>query len=166
MMDCPRIDAQEGSTSSNGASERAEILRLLCAYVSESLRVTEQWASAHSIHHTDVRAMAVLGEGTQGDARMTAGALGAALGLSSPATSALIARLESAGHLIRERDPHDRRRVLLKLSQSASRGATEYFRPLGDAVDGALANTAHHDQAVILSFLQRLTDEMDALSDT
>lgn len=145
--------------------ERAEILGLLCAYVSESLRVTEQWASAHGIHHTDVRAMAVLGEGMPGEAPMTAGALGAALGLSSPATSALIARLESAGHLSRERDPDDRRRVLLKLSPRARQGAIEYFRPLGAAVDAALGTMTHQDRAVILSFLQRLMDEMDALSD-
>lgn len=153
------FDVDDATTTRNGSdSARADIVRLLCAYVSESLRVTEQWASAHGVHHTDLRAMAALGEATRGGTAMTAGRLSVALGLSSPATTALISRLESAGHLKRTRDPEDRRRVLVTPSSSALRGAVEYFEPLGEAVTTALADFNEEERQVIATFLQALVE--------
>jgi len=149
-----------GPRGSTDASERAGIVRLLCAYVSESLRVTEQWATAHGIHHTDVRALAVLDEASRTGTAITAGRLGTALGLSSPATSALISRLEKAGHLVRTRDPDDRRRVLLTPSPSALAGAVAYFQPMGDALTAALRGFSEEDRVVLDAFLSALVTEM------
>jgi DNA-binding MarR family transcriptional regulator len=143
---------------------REEIVRLLCAYAAESLRVTDTWAAAHGITGTDVRAMAHLGDARPGGMPVTAGRLGTALGLSSPATSALIARLESGGHVTRARDPKDRRRVLLTASPSAKRGAAAYFQPMGNAVTAALAECSEDETAVIATFLERLVKEMHLAS--
>ena len=148
---------------SQGAVEREDIARLLCAYAGQSLRSTEQWATAQGIHHTDIRAMAELGQAHQTGVSMTAGQLGAALGLSSPATSALIARLESAGHIERTRDPEDGRRVLLTASPSALLGAVAYFQPMGDAVAAALEGCHDEDRGVIASFLERLVNNMRSI---
>lgn len=148
------------SSSASIRPERQEIVRLLCSYVAESLRVTESWAAARGITGTDVRAMAHLGEANPAGAPVTAGRLGKALGLSSPATSALIARLESGGHVTRERDPQDRRRVLLTASASAQRGAAAYFQPMGDAVTAALGECSEEETAAIAAFLKRLVKEM------
>jgi len=141
-----------------GASEaqRGAIVGLLCAYVSEALRSTEQWAAAQGMHTTDARAMAALGQAQRDGKAMTAGDLAASIGLSSPATSALISRLESAGHIDRERDPDDRRRVILTPTFSAVAGAIAYFQPMGDAVTAALFGCDSTDTAVIAGFLERL----------
>lgn len=142
--------------------ERTAIVGLLCAYVSEALRSTEQWASAQGIHTTDARAMAALGQAQRTGRAMTAGELAASIGLSSPATSALIARLESAGHIDRDRDPADRRRVILTPTPSAILGAIAFFQPMGDAVTAALAGCDSEDTAVIAGFLERLVRSMSA----
>ena len=155
----------DGSSDSGVCvSGETEIANLLCAYVSESLRITERWAAAHDIHHTDVRAMAALDEASRCGSPMTAGSLAAALGLSSPATSALIARLEGAGHVVRERDPKDRRRVFLRPSPSAHRSSVEYFRPMGEAVSAALASSSDADTSAIADFLEVLVEKMRAIS--
>jgi DNA-binding MarR family transcriptional regulator len=142
---------------------REDIVRLLCAYASESLRSTEMWAAARGINHTDIRAMAELGQAQQAGGVMTAGDLGRALGLSSPATSALIARLERGGHVTRSRDPEDRRRVLLTASASAQQGAVAYFKPMGDAVTAALVGCSEQELGVVAGFLERLVMHMRAI---
>ena len=147
-VDLPAVDASE--------AQRGAIVGLLCAYVSEAIRTTEQWACEHGIHTTDARAMAALGDAQRAERAMTAGELAAAIGLSSPATSALISRLESAGHIDRERDPDDRRRVILTPTPSAIAGAIAYFQPMGDAVTAALFGCDSTDTAVIAGFLERL----------
>ena len=140
--------------------ERAAIVGLLCGYVSEALRATEQWASAQGIHTTDARALAALAEAQRAGHAMTAGELGTTIGLSSPATSALIHRLENGGHIERKRDPEDRRRVLLTPSLPAVLSAIEYFQPMGDAVTAALDGCSGEDTNVIEGFLERLVHSM------
>ena len=148
------------------ASRQTEIAVLLCAYASESLRITELWASAHDIHHTDVRAMAMLDEADRSGSPLTAGRLGGALGLSSPATSALISRLEGAGHVVRGSDPQDRRRVILRPSASAHRSSVEYFEPMGEAIEVALAGSTEEERTAITDFLHVLVENMRAISHT
>jgi DNA-binding MarR family transcriptional regulator len=155
-------DRRALSTAGLALTGRDRIVGLLCAYASESLHATERWATAHNIHQTDVRALAELGQAQRAGTAMTAGQLGVAIGLSSPATSALIARLEDAGNIVRTRDPEDRRRVLLSASPQAQRGAAAYFQPMGDAVTAALANCSEEDMGAIDSFLERLVREMRA----
>lgn len=147
----------------DGTADRSAIVGLLCVYVSEALRSTEQWASAQGIHSTDARAMAALGQAQRTGAAMTAGELAAVIGLSSPATSALISRLENAGHIERSRDPHDGRRVILTPTPSAILSAIAYFQPMGDAVTAALSGYDPTDTAVIAGFLERLVRSMSAV---
>lgn len=144
-------------------ADRAAIVGLLCAYVSEALRSTEQWAAAQGMHTTDARAMAALGEAHRTGTAMTAGQLGAAISLSSPATSALITRLESAGHIERVRDPQDRRRMLITPSITSVVSAIAYFQPMGEAVTSALAGRGGEDTDVIADFLSRLVCSMRGL---
>ncbi len=91
---------------------------------------------------------------------MTAGELAASIGLSSSATSALIARLECAGHIERSRSTEDRRCVILTPTPSAVLSAIEYFQPMGDAVTAALSGYDSADAAVIARFLERLVRSM------
>lgn len=142
------------------SSQRQAITGLLCAYVGEVLRFTEAWAAAHGMGHTDVRAMAQLDQAHRSHTLLTAGQLGEALGLSSPATSALISRLERAGHVTRIRDPEDRRRVLLEVSASAQLGAVDCFQPMGNAVAAALRDCDAAETGAVTDFLERLVQQM------
>ena len=88
------------------------------------------FARAHGLHDTDVRALIHLLDADRAGVPATAGWLGAQLGLTSPSTTALIDRLESAGHVVRARSSADRRKVEIRVSDRAVALGWEFFGPL------------------------------------
>lgn len=98
------------------------------------------FAAEHSLHPTDLRALITMLDAERAEESMTPGRLGTRLRLNSPATTAVVDRLEAHGLLARERDPHDRRRVLLIVSQEAKALGWSFFGPLIgrilDTIDG------------------------------
>jgi DNA-binding MarR family transcriptional regulator len=88
------------------------------------------FATENRLHPTDVRALIAMLDAERAEESMTPGRLGARLRLNSPATTAVIDRLEALGLLARERDPHDRRRVLLIVSEQAKTLGWSFFGPL------------------------------------
>lgn len=88
------------------------------------------FAAEHGLHPTDLRAVIALLDAERADEPMTPGRLGTRLHLNSPATTAAIDRLEALGFLARERDPHDRRRVLLIVTEQAKALGWSFFGPL------------------------------------
>ena len=78
--------------------------------------LTGRFAATTGLHPTDVRALWVLAEP---DAPRTAGELGVRLDLSSGAATRTVDRLERSGYVERVRDPGDRRRVGLRLTEKA-----------------------------------------------
>jgi len=62
---------------------------------------------------------------------MTAGELARATGLTTASITGVIDRLEEAGYVSRERDPHDRRRVVVTLAlDKAMRNVASVFLPV------------------------------------
>jgi DNA-binding MarR family transcriptional regulator len=62
---------------------------------------------------------------------MTAGELARATGLTTASITGVIDRLEEAGYVSRERDPHDRRRVVVTLAlDKAMRNVASVFLPI------------------------------------
>ena len=61
---------------------------------------------------------------------VTPGVLRKELHLSSPATTALIDRLDNSGHVVRERQGPDRRQVQLRMTPKAYRDGGAMFMPL------------------------------------
>ena len=88
------------------------------------------FARARGLHDTDVRALIHLLDADRAGVPATAGWLGAQLGLASPSTTALIDRLESAGHVVRARSSADRRKVEIRVSDRAVALGWEFFGPL------------------------------------
>ena len=88
------------------------------------------FARVHGLHDTDVRALIHLLDADRAGVPATPGWLGARLGLTSPSTTALIDRLESAGHVVRERSSADRRKVEIHVSDQAVALGWEFFGPL------------------------------------
>lgn len=78
------------------------------------------------------------------------------LGLSPGATTELVDRLERAGHLLRQRDLADRRRIRLVPSESAR---TEVLGRLGSLIDAldAIAEGFTDDERVVV---RRYLDEV------
>lgn len=93
------------------------------------------------------------------------GWLSGRLGLTPAAATELVDRLEKVGHLTRERDRADRRRVNLIPSTSTLDEVNDHLRPLLDSVDAVAQEFSDEERAAIRSFLARVSEIYDDFSD-
>ena len=137
---------------------RREIGLLIRRLTIEVDAVGARFADLHGLGRTDVRALVAIMDAARGGAAMTAGALGAAVELSSASVTALVDRLEKAGHLHRVRDTDDRRRVVLHMSESAMAAGGEFFGRLQRDLVEAMGAYSDEELAVVRRFLTEMTD--------
>jgi DNA-binding MarR family transcriptional regulator len=130
------------------------IMALLRELSVETDRYVERFGHSHGLHRTDLNALAVILEATRRGEAVTAGDLGARLNLSSPATSALLDRLGRAGHVVRARSTVDRRRVELRMTESAAEVGRALFAPLGRRVGAVIEALAPEQRDVVARFLE------------
>ncbi|HXM55289.1 MAG TPA: MarR family transcriptional regulator [Candidatus Dormibacteraeota bacterium] len=91
-----------------------QILHNLLVMGGDADRLAGAAADFNRLNRTDLRALEALREGG-----MTAGRLARTLRVTSGATTRVIDSLVAAGHVRREADPDDRRRVLVLLTPAA-----------------------------------------------
>lgn len=129
-----------------------ELIDALRLFTVESDVFVEVFARAHRLGRSDLNAIMWISAGMRAGRPVTLRELAGNLGLGAPATTALVDRLEAAGHVSRARDPQDRRRVTLTMQPSALRLAMEFFTPLGQRMHETLATTptTHLRQATAL----------------
>lgn len=138
------------------ADERQELLLLLRRLTVELDAVGQRFAGLHGLGRTDVRAMVVIMDAARRGDAVTAGALGRAVDLSSASVTALVDRLERAGHVRRVRDADDRRRVALEMSESAMAAGAEFFGGLNRDLLAATAGYPDEELAVVRRFLEEM----------
>jgi DNA-binding MarR family transcriptional regulator len=98
---------------------------------------------------------------------ITAGEIGTHLGLSSGAVTGLVDRLEATGWVRRERDPADRRRVIVQLAPAPEPGGDLWtlYQPLAEAIDAYRDRLDAHDLAVVVEFLEFANGAVTASTD-
>ena len=144
-------------------TDTAQVLvHLLQAFSIETDRFVEVFAQAHALHTTDLTALAHVSRATAAGSPITAGELSRVLSLSTSATTALVDRLQRAGHVERVHDPADRRRVRVRMTPSAQRLATAFFTPLADRMREVFT---HYDEEDLQRFAEFLTRVVAATRD-
>ncbi len=138
-------------------SERpAPEVRPVTALVRRVLQLTEradfEMAEALGLSRGDFNAMSHL----MGSKTMGPGELAHRLHMSSASATVLVDRLESMGHVVRQPDPVDRRRLVVEPTPAAQRSAWAVLMPLISAVDAALDGVSARDQKVIEAYLERV----------
>lgn len=133
--------------------EEMEIVHLLRAVAVDLGRHSARFAQRNGMHPTDVRALIVLMDAYRAGEETTAGRLGAALGLNSAGTTALVDRLERAGHVRRVRGERDRRKVTIEVDERAIALGRQHFGPLIDRAVGLLSGYDERELAAIRGFL-------------
>ncbi len=88
---------------------------------------------------------------------MTGSDLGAITGLTSGAITGVVARLERAGYLRREPDPHDGRKQILHLALKRAH-IQDVINPLREDVAATLEHFDSHQLGAIAEFLAAATD--------
>ncbi|MEU1192027.1 MarR family transcriptional regulator [Streptomyces sp. NPDC005859] len=112
-----------------------------------------EFAQHDGLHPTDLRALICLLDAARVHTHATPGWLGRQLGLNSAGTTALVDRLERLGHVRRERDSRDRRRVLLEVDERAVALGQSFFGPLIAEVVAATRTFSDTELATIQRFL-------------
>jgi DNA-binding MarR family transcriptional regulator len=91
---------------------------------------------------------------------MTAGELARETGLTTASITGVLDRLEESGFVRRERDPHDRRRVIVRLNAGPGlREVAPVFAPLIQAYRAMAAGYSDDELRLILDF-QRQVEQL------
>src|SRR5215469_12357118 len=106
----------ESPTNTAGPRERAELELAFATAMRRTGSLMQLMGQAAAdrigINNTDLNCLNILSF----SGHMTAGEMAKATGLTTASITGVIDRLEEAGFVRRERDPHDRRRVVVRLS--------------------------------------------------
>jgi DNA-binding MarR family transcriptional regulator len=74
-----------------------------------------------------------------------------------PATmTGVLDRLEAGGWIVRERDPADRRAVLVRIVPARAREMMGHYAGMNGAVEGIAASYSADERALIAGFLERM----------
>ncbi|TFV87191.1 MarR family transcriptional regulator [Blastococcus sp. CT_GayMR16] len=142
-------------------TDHRELALLLRRLTVELDAVGQRFAEVHGLNRTDVRALVAIMDAARGGESLTAGRLGAAVDLSSASVTALLDRLEKAGHIRRTRDAEDRRRVVLEMSDTAMAAGAEHFGGLQRDLTAAMADYSDDELAVVRRFLVDMTGAIE-----
>ncbi|GAB1691812.1 hypothetical protein KRM28CT15_36150 [Krasilnikovia sp. M28-CT-15] len=135
----------------------AEITNDLRRYAADAQHVGHAFAGLHGLGPTDLQALIAVMDAELQDAPITPGRLGEQLSLSSGSVTALIDRLERAGHIHRDRDTADRRKVLLHYGERGAAIAMEFFRPLGQRTDAVMADFTDDELETVHRFMTAMS---------
>lgn len=130
-----------------------ETVHLLRAVTVELGLLSARFAQQNGMHATDVRALIALMDARRAGEETTAGRLGAALGLNSAGTTALLDRLERAGHVRRVRGEADRRKVVVEVTDGAVALGQAFFGPLIERALELLHGYDDQQRAAVREFL-------------
>jgi DNA-binding MarR family transcriptional regulator len=142
-----------GSSAEQSASSVEHLITLLRRFAMESERYIATLGTDNEMHRTDLNALGAIMEAGRSGEALTPGKLSALLRLSAPATSALLDRLEQAGHVRREHSKVDRRRVDLVMTETALQVGKALFQPLAGELRPVIERYPAEQRALVAEFL-------------
>ena len=134
-----------------------ELMGLLQQFTVETDRYVDAVSARDSLYRTDLNALGVMMGAARAGMTVTPGMLRSELHLSSPATTALVDRLDSAGHVKRSRSDVDRRQVHLEMTEKAMLTGGKLFAPLAQHIGGALKNFSAEEQRLLADMMRQIT---------
>lgn len=147
---------------SRGLSSRSEILLALDQMIREngarSVLISQTVAGLVGLNSTDLECcdfLVIYGP-------LPAGRLATLTGLTTGAITGVVDRLERAGLVVRDHDPNDRRKVIVRLREDADLFARlgAIYAPLQSAMAELYTHYSDADLAVIVDFLTRAAERV------
>jgi DNA-binding MarR family transcriptional regulator len=131
------------------ATDRLQLERLIGAdlreLTSQSDWIARTFAEQNKVSANEFRALLFVMIAETSGVRLTAGDLRKQMGLSGAAITYLVERMAEVGHLRRETDPTDRRKVILRYGEHGLEIARTFFMQLGQHNHGAMADLPDAD---------------------
>jgi DNA-binding MarR family transcriptional regulator len=134
---------------------RAEVIDALREVQIRTMEAQQATAKKLSLGVSDLQALEHL---FSGRGQLGAVELGHRLGMTSASATALVDRLERAGHLVRESDPSDRRRKRLVPTEHAEREALGVLGPMIAALSDAAAKLTDDEANAVARYLREVAE--------
>ncbi|MFF1869837.1 MarR family transcriptional regulator [Streptomyces sp. CB03911] len=128
-----------GPTGDGVAAQRERLIEGLRIYGGHYAELGRRFAAWLGLHSTDATAVLEIAAAEERGAPLSPARLSERIALSTGATTALLNRLEAAGHITRSREHPDRRIVTLRSGAHIQARADEFFGPLAHRLDSAMA---------------------------
>jgi DNA-binding MarR family transcriptional regulator len=147
-------------TADDRVALEAQISADLRIMAAESDQIGRVFAVVHDVRPTDFRALLHVMVAETAGHPITSGELRQQMGLSGAAITYLVDRMAASGHIKRESDPLDRRKVILRYSESGLNTARAFFAPLGMLTHVAMADLPDADLAAAHRVFTALIEAM------
>jgi DNA-binding MarR family transcriptional regulator len=147
-----RDDARRALVSQIAADARA--------ITSESDAIGRVFASVHDVSRHDFLALLHIFVAESGGSPLSSGELRSRLGVSGAAITYLVDRMIEAGHIRRESDPADRRKVILRYQPHGMEIARDFFVPLGMRARAAMADLSDEELEAAHRVMSAFIDAM------
>ncbi|MFC9662055.1 MarR family winged helix-turn-helix transcriptional regulator [Nocardia sp. NPDC127606] len=134
----------------------------LRAYGANYREFTRRFATWLGLHSTDAEALIEILTAEERGSTLSPARLSERISLSNSATTALLNRLEQAGHIVRSREHDDRRVITLRSTPRIHTLADEFFGPLGTKVDAVMGNYSPEELRRFEAFVTELQATMTA----
>lgn len=128
----------------------------------ESDQIGRAFAGVHQLSATDFRALVHVMVAENAGTPLTAGELRTRMGLSGAAITYLVERMIESGHLQRDSDPADRRKVILRYAEHGIEVGRAFFTPLATHTHRALAGLPDRDLAAAHRVFTAVLEAMTA----
>src|ERR1700731_4017863 len=156
-------------TADDRAAMESQISADLRVLTAESEQIGRIFAAVHDVRPTDFRALLHVMVAETTGRPITSGELRQRMGLSGAAITYLVDRMMASGHITRESDPDDRRKVILRYSDSGLATARAFFAPLGTHAHEAMQGLPDEDLGAasrvftaLIAAMQRYQNELSS----
>ncbi len=146
------------------ASLEAQISVDVRALTAQSEQIGRTFAGQNNVGANDFRALLHIMVAESAGTPLTAGELRKLMGTSGAAITYLVERMISSGHLRRDADPTDRRKVILRYDDHGLAVARSFFAPLAQLSSRALADLPDADLEAAHRVFTALTGAMQQFS--
>ncbi|MGA5650076.1 MarR family winged helix-turn-helix transcriptional regulator [Streptomyces seoulensis] len=143
------------------AEQRERLMESLRIYGAHYGRLSRRFAAWLGLHSTDATAVLEITAAEERGAPLSPARLSERISLSTGATTALLNRLESAGHITRVREHSDRRVITLRGGAHIQEQADEFFGPLAHRLDAVMS---HYPPQLLAQFEAFMADLNTAMN--
>lgn len=144
-------------------ARRNRLMEGLRAYGANYTEFTRRFASWLGLHSTDAAALVEILYAEDKGTPLSPARLSERVSLSSGATTILLNRLESAGHVVRSREHTDGRVVTLRSSPEIKPLAMEFFGPYSARMAEEMSRYAPEQLQQVENFVAHLRSAMEEL---
>jgi DNA-binding MarR family transcriptional regulator len=139
-------------STGNRLALHAELVGQIRSFIAGAILFNQKVADHVGLHLTDmqcVNLLDLLGP-------VTPGRLAECTGLSTGGVTVMLDRLEKAGVVKRERNPNDRRSVLVRVNPKKLRKINAFYRGINKRLESFFSETAEAELRQVADFLSRM----------